>query len=145
MSDKDAAVEQITMLLDCLKDDKEALRQIRLAATKLERQLKPGAVAVKYQHTEFSMRLATDLLASVKNNYPFTPQPNLEQWAHDIECLVRLDNYDRRVVEGALQFSQYDEFWRQQVRSGANLRKHFVAICVKAKEYQAKHGQTIKV
>lgn len=139
-------VNQLSVLewINQNKDNTALLKPVRLAADKAIKAANGSVTVKKYNYTEFSMRVATDLLASIKNNYPLTPQPNLEQWAHDIECIVRIDKYDRRVVEGAMRFSQFDEFWRQQIQSGANLRKHMVKVCVKAKEYQQKQlGQQV--
>lgn len=122
-------------------DNTELLKPVRLAADKAIKAANGTLVKKSYKYTSASMGVAKDLYESVKNNYPFTPEPNLEQWAHDIECISRLDGYAPQVVEGAMRFSQYDEFWRQQIHSGANLRKHMVKICVKAKEYQQKQNQ----
>lgn len=125
------------------ENEPELLRPIRLAADKAIKKNNSHVLLSKgnqYKYSMWAMDEANKLWASVKENYPFSPEPKLEQWAHDIWAIHRLDGYAYEVIDGVLRFSQYDEFWRQQVRSGANLRKHFVKVLVKAKEYQQKQN-----
>lgn len=122
------------------ENEPELLRPIRLAADKAIKknssvQLKKGN---QFKYSMWAYDQACALWEQVKQNYPFSKEPKLEQWAHDIWAIHRIDGYDYKVIDGVMRFSQYDEFWRQQVRSGANLRKHFEKVLVKAKEYQQK-------
>lgn len=124
-------------------DQPVLLKPIRLAADKAiqayNAQLKASsALAPKYSTD--ALKMATWLAEQVQLRYPYTKQPNLEQWADDIDKLVRCDKQPIDNVKIALLFSQQDPFWRQQVRSGANLRKHYEQLLVKAQELQAQRG-----
>lgn len=126
----------------------ELLKPIRLAADKAIKahnaaNRSKGAVAPKYSNDAFKM--ATWLAGQVMERYPYVNQPNVEQWADDIDKLVRIDKQPLANVKIALLFSQQDKFWRQQVRSGANLRKHYEKLLVKAQEYQPKGGGVVSV
>lgn len=115
------------------------LKKLRRAITKRLRELEPaqpknGAAVVAY--SERSMQYAQYLEAAVKSRYPFYKQINLEQWATDIYKITRLDGYQFGLVGAVLKWSQQDPFWRQQIRSGANLRKHFQTLLVRMNEEQ---------
>lgn len=51
-----------------------------------------------------------------------------ERWAEDIDKMHRLDGRSWKQILGAIDWSQCDDFWRQNVLSGANLRKHYDRI-----------------
>lgn len=51
-----------------------------------------------------------------------------ERWAEDIDKMHRLDGRSWQQILGAIDWSQRDDFWRQNVLSGANLRKHYDRI-----------------
>lgn len=126
----------------------ELLKPIRLAADKAIKahnaaNRTQGALAPKYSND--ALKMANWLAEQVLQRYPYVKQPNIEQWADDIDKLVRCDKQPLDNVKIALLFSQQDNFWRQQVRSGANLRKHYEKILVKAQEYQTKKGGTYSV
>jgi hypothetical protein len=126
----------------------ELLKPIRLAADKAIKahnatNRSTGALTPKYSSD--ALKMATWLAEQVKLRYPYVKEPSLEQWADDIDKLVRCDKQPLDNVKIALLFSQQDAFWRQQVRSGANLRKHYEKLLVKAQEVQAKQGGTYKV
>lgn len=124
----------------------ELLKPIRLAADKAIKAHNAGAkqaLAPKYSDVAYNM--AKWLAEQVIARYPYVKQPNIEQWADDIDKLMRCDKQPYDHVKVALVFSQQDDFWRQQVRSGANLRKHYEKLLVKAQERQIKGGGTYSV
>ena len=51
-----------------------------------------------------------------------------ERWTSDIDKMHRLDGRSWKQIMGAIDWSQRDDFWRQNVLSGANLRKHYDRI-----------------
>lgn len=126
----------------------ELLKPIRLAADKAIKahnavNRTQGALAPKYSTD--ALKMATWLAEQVMQRYPYVKQPNIEQWADDIDKLVRVDKQPLDNVKIALLFSQQDSFWRQQVRSGANLRKHYEKLLVKAQEHKPKGGGVVSV
>ena len=50
------------------------------------------------------------------------------RWAEDIDKMHRIDGRDWQRIAGAIDWSQRDEFWHQNILSGANLRKHYDRI-----------------
>ena len=51
-----------------------------------------------------------------------------KRWAEDIDKMHRIDGRDWRRIAGAIDWSQRDTFWHQNILSGANLRKHYDRI-----------------
>ena len=48
-----------------------------------------------------------------------------KRWAEDIDKMHRIDGREWRKIAGAIDWSQRDDFWHQNILSGANLRKHY--------------------
>jgi len=48
-----------------------------------------------------------------------------ERWADEIDKMHRIDGREWRQIADAIDWSQRDEFWHQNILSGANLRKHY--------------------
>lgn len=51
-----------------------------------------------------------------------------DRWAEDIDKMHRIDGREWRRIAGAIDWSQRDDFWHQNILSGANLRKHYDRI-----------------
>jgi hypothetical protein len=118
-------------------EDTEGLRKIRSEANKALKKYTTSK-GVSYHFSAWAMGAAQGLWMVVKDRYPFMPDPNLGQWAEDIDKLHRIDKYEPELVQAVIKWSQQDPFWRQQVRSGANLRKHFNQMLVRIKEEKTK-------
>lgn len=82
-----------------------------------------------------AVRLAEKLHAAVKERYNFTKQrPNeIPNSAYQIELLHRVDGYDYALIEKVLDWSQQDQFWQQNIRSGNKLRLKFEELLIKIK------------
>jgi hypothetical protein len=85
------------------------------------------------------------LWSQVKERYPFLKQPDLYIWSQEIEKIHRLDGKDWQMIKMVTYWSQNDPFWRQQIRSGANLRKHFETMMIKVYEQQKTKPQVFKI
>lgn len=86
-------------------------------------------------------RLAKLLWFTVKENYPFMKEPNLKKWADAIEKINRLDKREWKAIQYVIVWVSKDDFWKQQVRSGDALRRHFETLMVKILSEQKKKGQ----
>ena len=91
----------------------ELLKPIRLAADKAIKahnaaNRTQGALAPKYSTD--ALKMATWLAEQVMQRYPYVKQPNIEQWADDIDKLVRVDKQPLDNIKIALLFSQQDSF-----------------------------------
>ncbi len=90
------------------------------------------------------------LLLEVKKRYPFVKDKTEKQLIADYEemnRLHRIDGYDYDTIDLVIRFSQYDNFWRQNIRSVSKLRKQFETLLIQAqskiKEYQ--NNKIIKI
>lgn len=84
---------------------------------------------------ENALKASETLAKLVKENFDFLElkDKDIERWAKDIEKLHRIDGYDYKVILGVIKWSQQDEFWRQNIRSGQALRKQFANLLVRIK------------
>lgn len=99
-----------------------------------------------------AMELAEQLSGYVLELYPhYRRTYKQENWAKDIQALHKSDEMEYQLIEAVIRWlftiyqpsSTFD--WRQQIRSGANLRKHFLKLYDQAKsDYQATEIQEIK-
>ena len=71
-----------------------------------------------------------------------TPK-DYERWAQDIEKLHRIDGYDYELITKVMDWSQQDQFRRQNIKSGATLRKQFTTLLMQIKEKQTNNLRVI--
>jgi DNA-binding Lrp family transcriptional regulator len=83
------------------------------------------------------------LLLEVKKRYPFVKDKTEKQLISNYEemnKLNRIDGYDYETISLVIRFSQYDEFWKRNIRSVDKLRIKFETLLIQAqskiKEYQ---------
>jgi hypothetical protein len=90
--------------------------------------------------------IAERMAVCIIDNYDFMAhklsEKDYQRWAGDIEKLHRIDGYDYKVITAVLDWSQKDDFWKQNIRSGATLRKQFTSLLVRIKS-QPKQVQVI--
>lgn len=82
-----------------------------------------------------AIRLSTLLQSKIRENYPFVKQKSreVERWAVDIEKVNRIDGYDWPMVEAVILWSQKNDFWQKNIRSGIKLREKFETLLVQIK------------
>lgn len=82
-------------------------------------------------------RLAELLAVKVIENYPFMEEKitaaDRARWVAALDKLNRIDGMDWRIIEYVLIWSQQDDFWKQNVRSGETLRRQFTKLMVRIK------------
>lgn len=66
-----------------------------------------------------------------------------ERWAEDIDKMHRIDGRNWRQIAGAIDWSQRDDFWHQNILSGANLRKHYDRIEDRARLEMEQNGSQV--
>ena len=74
--------------------------------------------------------IAWDLAGLIAKNYPTTKiardrRGNAERWCDAIDKIHRIDGHTFEQIAAVMRWSQSDQFWRQQIKSGATLRKQF--------------------
>lgn len=129
-------------------DDQVELRAIRFAADKKVKAHNSELVTTANKRREAAPEakdIAQYLLEEVNIRYPFLKSQCATAWANEIDKLHRLDGYDWSIIKGVAEWSQDDSFWRQQIRSGANLRKHFEKMLVKINESETLRMRVFKV
>lgn len=97
---------------------------------------------VKNQEAE---ELAEFLKEQILKNYPNRKiDKNYKQnWAIDIDRAIRLDGRTPEQLKNAIIFSSNDNFWKQQILSGANLRKHYDRLEARAQADFMKNGTIV--
>jgi hypothetical protein len=75
----------------------------------------------------------TELLFNlVSKNYPFMKSKEIKQENYDdIEKLNRVDGYGFDIIKAVIDWSQQDDFWKQNIRSTKKLREKFETLLVK--------------
>lgn len=91
--------------------------------------------------TPEALLVAERLAVCIVDNYSFmahkiSPKDHA-RWAEDIEKLHRIDGYDYKLITAVADWSQQDNFWKQNIRSGATLRKQFTKLLVRIKSEQS--------
>lgn len=76
--------------------------------------------------------IASTMAQLVVANYSFA-KVEPQKWAADIEKLNRIDGYPYDVIMAVVRWSQDDDFWKQNIRSGSKLRKQFETLLVRMK------------
>ena len=74
------------------------------------------------------IELAEDFWEIVSEKYPYYKRPNQNRLVDPIRKLVEVDGYTIGQVEDLADWALKDEFWEKQIRSTANLRKHFIKM-----------------
>lgn len=97
---------------------------------------------------ENATRIADVMLNGVTENFDFLKNKDVDtvKWSADIEKIHRIDGYDWAIIEATLKWSLNDDFWKQNIRSGAKFRKQFERLLIAAKaehDNQRKHGVDI--
>lgn len=70
--------------------------------------------------------------------------PNLDKWAGELTLLHKKIKVDYDTIEFIINWSQQDDFWKQNVRSPGALTKHFDRLCLQAKQKVTK-GRVYRV
>jgi hypothetical protein len=58
-------------------------------------------------------------------------EKQLQSWSAEFDKVNRLDKKSWRLIGETLEFSQEDDFWKKQILSAGNFRKHFEKMCAK--------------
>lgn len=105
------------------KDNKVTLNKNKEERIKNKEVLSLDANALKVEEA---------MVLSIKSNYPNLKlkEPN-GKWASDIEKIHRLDGYSWEDIIKTAAWSQRDNFWKQNIQSGASLRRQFSKLLVK--------------
>jgi len=79
----------------------------------------------RYRPNSDEFRLAKLLLDLILIRKPDYKKPNLQQWAVQIDRMIRLDSRKPGRIEAVIRWCQQDDFWQNNVLSTNKLRRHF--------------------
>lgn len=88
-----------------------------------------------YAHDETPYRIAVYLAGKIMANYPRhseITEAQLQAWADSARLLLERDKRSREEIKAAIDFSQSDEFWRQNILSAGALRKQFDRLLIRS-------------
>ena len=127
--------------------DYELMCEIRLIASKAIKAIndskKSSKVAIKIPVE--AMQIALDMYSKVLERYPhYQGRVNVESWGKDIDLINRKDGHDYQSIEEVMEWSQEDDFWSQNIRSGSNLRKHFLTLLTRIQSDKDKAPIVVK-
>lgn len=98
----------------------------------------------KKKYTKKDEELVKTLHNTIVERYPHLEDKfNFKKDCEEMNKLHRLDKWTYKQIEYVAKWSQEDQFWRQNIRSVSNLRKHFDKLVIKIKE-QRSNNQQIK-
>ena len=108
--------------------------------------LKTERIKTEYNKTTLKrfepkvLELSKDLAKGINENFEWInpTEKEISKWAEDIDKLHRLDGFEYLLIERVIKWSLEDEFWRQNIRSGAKLRKQFPTLLVRIKSEKKK-------
>lgn len=91
-----------------------------------------------------AVELASLLHRRVHHNYPHLREDPkaIDNWAADIDKLNRIDGRDWQLIEAVIKWTQQDNFWKQNIKSGKKLRLQFDELLVRIsaeRDKAAKH------
>ena len=75
--------------------------------------------------------LTNFLLDKIKGNNPKFKEPNIQQWAKEMDYILRVDKRSIEDVRKTIEWCQNDSFWKTNVLSVVKLRNKFDMLYVK--------------
>lgn len=84
----------------------------------------------KFDENSTEFQLSLYLYELVNKNFNIK-KPNLQTWATHIDKIIRIDGRSTEEVKKVIDWSQQDDFWKQNIRSTNKLRKHYAQLCMK--------------
>lgn len=90
----------------------------------------PSPLPIKKKEKTFcpnsdEFRLSGFLLGLIKERKPDFKVPNLQKWALHIDRMIRIDKRDPDRIRAVIEWSQWDDFWQNNILSTEKLRAQF--------------------
>ena len=109
--------------------------------TKETLQKKEEPLVANQNHLRLVVLLKTLML---QNDPKATIPKDITKWIDPIDKLERIDGRSQEEIAGVIKFSQADDFWKANILSTNNLRKHFGQLLLKARKNASSVGLTDK-
>ena len=86
---------------------------------------KKNIMSAKYADDTIEFRLSKYLFERIQNRKPDYKQPNLQEWAVQIDRIIRVDKRTPEKIKAVIEWCQADNFWQNNILSTAKLRDKF--------------------
>lgn len=97
--------------------------------------VKPKAKDKKvFGHGSDEYQLSDYLRKCINKNLPNEEfsEHTLQNWAADIDKLIRIDKKDPDDIAAVIEWCQKDDFWKSNILSGKKLREKYLQLSIKA-------------
>lgn len=89
---------------------------------------------LKFQPDSFEIQCVDKIIKSCLEGFPDSKVPNIlkdkQEWATEIDRMVRIDKRDKNIIPQVLEFALNDSFWKGNIRSSGKFRKQFETLWV---------------
>lgn len=97
----------------------------------------------RYKYNTSQLDLAKLLLSKIRENIPGFKEPKIEDWAEEIEKMMRIDKRTHKQIEYLIDWTQKSDFWRSNILSTKKLRAKFDQLALQAKRDHDKNKTII--
>lgn len=136
-------IEDIEAFILQHRNDKSTLTRIKNNANRHLKAINKLEGELEVRPDKEAYDIAEYLWDETKQRYNFAKKANLKLWAKDIQIIHRQYKLDYALIMAVAKYSQNDNFWRQNVRSGKGLKNHFETLYVKIKDTFDKENEDI--
>ena len=143
----EALYEESTSPVPVPAQTKKELKEVKkkvIKEIKKEVQPKPIKIITKKEIAPEAIDLAKFLFKKVKENNPngTAQEKDIHSWSLDIEKLNRLEKYKfpYGLIKFVLEFSQQDNFWKKQIRSGGKFKAQWDTLSAQSKDWRGGYG-----
>ena len=89
---------------------------------------------ISFVGTSEEVRLANYLLNKIKENNTFVKEPNIQNWAKNIDLLHRINGATYEQIEKMIDWCTQDSFWSSNILSTESLRRNFAQMYSKLQQ-----------
>lgn len=93
--------------------------------------VKDSKVKKKFLSDSIEIRLSKLLLSKILNRRKSFKKPNLQNWAQNIDFMLRVDKRSPKEIKEVIEWCQTDGFWQNNILSTATLKKQFDQLALK--------------
>lgn len=104
--------------------------------------MSPKSARRIYDDSSPYFQLSQYLFSKILQNNPESRKPNYQLWADDIRKMVELDGRTEQQVQGMIDWSQSDDFWKTNILSAKKLREKYDQMKVTANANYKKKPKT---
>lgn len=94
----------------------------------------------KYSNDSKEFLLAKYLFELIRQRRPNFKEPDLQQWAYQVDLMVRIDKRNYNEIVSVIKWSQLDSFWKNNILSTDKLRKQFDNLALKMASTKTDYG-----